>query len=119
MKEKTINITLSTNPSVPNLKIITLKGIFDAFNCRQVDEKVLPVIEKEESNIVFDLSHIHYLSSTGIMCLLKYLIFLNEQKRFLRFVKPPKCVYTVLQDAGLSHKFEMYDNIERAISTLQ
>ena len=119
MKENTINITLSTSSSVANLKIITLEGIFDAFNCRQVDEKVLPLIEKEESNIVFDLSHIHYLSSTGIMCLLKYLVFLNDQKRFLKFVKPPKRVYTVLQDAGLSKKFDMYDNIDGAISTLR
>jgi anti-anti-sigma factor len=119
MKDNTITITFNTNPSVPNLKIITLSGIIDAFNCRQVDEKVLPVIEQEESNIVFDLSHINHLSSTGIMCLLKYLVFLNDQRRLLKFVKPPKRVYTILQDAGLAKKFDMYDSIDVAIRTLQ
>jgi anti-sigma B factor antagonist len=119
MKDNTITITLDTNPSIPNLKIITLTGIIDAFNCRQVDEKVLPFIEQEGSHIVFDLSHINYLSSTGIMCLLKYVVFLNDQRRLLKFVKPPKRVYTILQDAGLSKKFDMYDNIEIAISKLQ
>ena len=119
MKDSSITITFNTNPSIPNLKIITLSGIIDAYNCRQVDEKVLPVIEREESNILFDLSHISHLSSTGIMCLLKYLVFLNDQRRLLKFVKPPKRVYSILRDAGLTKKFDMYDNIDRAISTLQ
>ena len=119
MKDSTITITFDTSPSIPNLKIITLSGVSDAFNCLQVDEKVLPVLEQEESNIVFDLSHINHLSSTGIMCLLKYLVFLNDQRRLFKFVKPPKRVYTILQDAGLAKKFDMCDNIDGAIRTLQ
>jgi anti-anti-sigma factor len=119
MKDSTIKITCDTNPSIPHIKIITLRGFFDAFNCRLVDETVLPVIKHEESNIVFDLSHIDYLSSAGIMCLLKYLLFLNDQRKFPKFVKPSETVFTTLQDAGLAKKFEMYDNIDLAISTLQ
>jgi len=119
MKDNAITITFETKPSIPNVKIITIKGFLDAFNCRQVDETILPVLEREESNIVFDLSQVKYLSSTGIMCLLKYLIFLNDQRRLLKFVKPPERVYTFLQDAGLAKEFDMYDNIEVAINTLQ
>jgi len=119
MKNRTITVTLDTNPAIPNLKIITLSGIIDAFNCREVDEKVLPVIEQEESKIVFDLTHINYLSSTGVMCLLKYLVFFKDHRRLLKFVKPPKHVCTILQDAGLAKQFDMYDNIKDAISTLR
>jgi len=119
MEDNTITITFGTNPSVPNLKIIKLKGILDAFSCRQVDEKVLPVIELEKSDIVLDLSHVNYLSSMGIMCLLKYLFFFNDQKRLVKFVKPPKRVYTFLQDSGLAKEFDMYENIDVAISALQ
>ena len=59
------------------------------------------------------------IGSAIILFGLIYLIFFNNQRRFLKFVKPPKRVYTVLQDAGLSKKFDMYDNLDGAISTLR
>lgn len=119
MQESTISIHIRFEPSVPNLKIVTLKGTFDAVTSMQVDKKILPVIEQEKSNIILDLSHIDYLSSVGIMCLAQYMVFLNEKKRILKFVKPPEHVFDTLRIIGFATKFEMYDSLEAAISSLK
>jgi len=119
MKESNITIHMRFEPSVPNLKIISLKGTFDAVTSMQVDKKILPVIEQEKSNIILDLSKLDYLSSVGIMCLAQYMVFLNEKKRLLKFVKPPQHVFDTLRIIGFATKFEMYDSLEAAISSFQ
>lgn len=119
MQEKDIIINIRTEPSIPNLKIIAIKGTFDAVNSMQVDKKILPVIEQEKSNVILDLSNIEYLSSVGIMCLAQYLVFLTEKKRLLKFVKPPQHVFDTLRIIGFATKFEMYDSLEAAINSLQ
>ena len=119
MKESNITIHLRVEPSVPNLKIVTIKGTFDAVTSMQVDKKMLPVIEQEKSNVILDLSSLDYLSSVGIMCLAQYMVFLNEKKRILKFVKPPQQVFDTLRIIGFATKFEMYDSLEAAIGSFK
>jgi anti-anti-sigma factor len=118
MEASSVKITIEPAPSFPNLKIITIRGSFDKVASNQVDEKVLPIIEKEGSNIILDLSNLAYLSCTGMLCLIKYSTFLTDKKRLLKFVKPPKHVYNTLGAAGIAGKFDMYDSLEAAIGSL-
>lgn len=119
MGKSNIIINIITTPSILNLKIITIKGTFDAVTSMQVDEKVLPVIEQDKSNVILDLSNIDYLSSVGIMCLAQYQILLNDKKRFIKFVKPPQHVFDTLKIIGVAAKFEMFDNLKEAISSFK
>ena len=119
MPESNISITIRAMPSKPHLKIIAIKGTFDAVTSMQVDKKVLPVIEQERSNIILDLSNVDYLSSVGIVCLAQYLVLLTEKKRILKFVKPPERVYETLKLIGFAKKLDMYDSMEAAIGSLK
>jgi len=119
MEKNNIIINIITTPSILNLKIITIKGTFDAVTSMRVDKKVLPVIEQEKSNVIIDLSNIDYLSSVGIMCLAQYQVFLNDKKRLLKFIKPPQPVFDTLRIIGFTTKFEMYDSLDAAISSFQ
>ena len=119
MDDGNISINIDLNPSVPNLKVISINGTMDSISVRQVDETVFPVLEQEKSNIIFDLSNLNYLSSTGILCLLKYIVSFHVQRRLLKFVKPPKNIYNELEVAGISKKFDMYDSLEAAISSFK
>jgi anti-anti-sigma factor len=118
MEEENITIAIEKAPDIPNLKIITIRGSFDTVTSKHVDEKIMPVIEKEGSNIILDLSNLEYLSSIGMLRLIKYLTFMADEKRLLKLVKPTKHVYNTLKAAGIAEKFDMYDNIEVAISSL-
>ena len=117
MEDATVTITIEDAPSVPNLKIITIRGSVDIVTSKHVDEKVFPIIEKEGSNIILDLSNLEYLNSIGMLRLTKYLAFMDDGNRLLKFVKPPKNVYDSLEAAGLAKHFDMYDTFEAAISS--
>ena len=119
MDNSTVNITVGSNASLPDLTIIEVKGTVDAVTSKKVDEKVLPIIEKKESNVILDLSNIDYLSSTGMMCLIKYLVFLTDRKKLLKIVKPPKHVYDTLKIAGIAKHFDIHDTVEEALKTFQ
>ena len=117
MEEGNITIVIEPAPSIPNLKIITIRGSFDTVTSKQVDEKVLPIIEKEGSNIILDLSNLEYLSSIGMLRLINYLKLVSNEMRLLKFVKPPKHIYNILGAAGIARHFDMYNSLEAAISS--
>lgn len=113
-------VTIDIKPShdIPNLKIITVKGSIDAVTSKKVDEKVFPVIE-QGSNIIFDLSKVHYLSSIGMMFLINYLKFMTDKKKLLKFVRPPEHVYNSLETAGIANKLDIYHTVEAAVLSLR
>jgi anti-anti-sigma factor len=117
MEDATVTITIEDAPSVSNLKIITIGGSLDAVTAQQVDVKVLPVMELERINIILDISKLDYLSSIGMLCLIKYYTTMMNQKRLCKFIKPPKLIFSSLEAAGLTKHFNMYDSIEAAISS--
>jgi len=117
MEEVNITIAIEKAPSIPDLKIITIRGSFDTVTSKYIDEKIMPVIEKEESNIILDCSNLEYLSSIGMLRLIKYLTFMSDEKRLLKLVKPTKHVYNSLKAAGIAERFDMYENIEAALSS--
>jgi anti-anti-sigma factor len=119
MDDGTISVTIKHGHSIPNLKVVSINGTMDSITTRQVDETVYPVIGQENLNIIFDLSNVDYLSSTGILCLLKYVVSFNDQRRLLKFIKPPNHIYNTFVTAGIAKRFDMYDNLEAAVATLR
>jgi anti-anti-sigma factor len=113
------DVTIINHPSIPNLKVITIKGSIDGVSYEYVERMVLPVIEHEGSNIILDLTNVDYLNSMGVMSIIKFHLLSIDKKRLCKIIKPPKFVYGILHVAGLTHHFDMYDNMEAAMSTLQ
>jgi anti-anti-sigma factor len=111
MEDETVTINIETYPLIPNLKTITIEGNFDISTSQQVDEKVSPVIEREKTNIILDISKLNYLSSIAIRRLIEYQLFMTDEKRLLKLVKPPEHIYNTLVAAGVADKFDMYDSI--------
>jgi anti-anti-sigma factor len=112
-------VTIEPHARIPNLKIITIKGSIDGITYEYVEGKVLPVIEKEESNIILDLTQVDYLNSMGVMSIIKFHLFLTDNNRLCKIIKPPKLVYGILHVAGLTHHFDIYDSMEAAIKTVK
>ncbi len=117
MEDATVTITIEDAPSIPNLKIITIGGSLDAVTAEKVDAKVLPVMELEKINVVLDISKLDYLSSIGMLCLIKYFTMMTNKMRLIKFIKPPKLVFNSLEAAGIAKHFNMYDSLEAAISS--
>ena len=88
----------------------------DAPGCKDIDNKVLSLIEKEEPDVILDMSNVDYLSSIGIMSLVKYLVFLTDKKKILRLVKPSEAIARTLKVVGLDKHFDIYDSLDEALS---
>ena len=114
-------VTIDIKPAhdIPNLTIITIKGKFDISTSKHVDEKVLSLMEKGEQDFILDVSDLEYLSSIGMMSLTKYQLLLTKKKRLLKLIKPPKPIYDVMATFGFTKRFEMYDSVVEAVSSLR
>ena len=119
MENKDVTVTVESQRSLSNLKIISIRGTVNRDTSFKVDEKILPIIESEASHIILDLSNLDYLSSVGMMCIVKYLVSATNNKRFFKLVKPPRAVYETMVTFGIAKKFDIYDTIQEAVSTLQ
>jgi anti-sigma B factor antagonist len=118
MMGNTTEVIIEDVPEKAGVKVITIKGAIDAVTSTSVDEKVLPVIERGDANIILDLSNVEYLSSTGMMCLIRYLVYSTGRRRIFRLVKPPQNVYGTLQVAGIARHFDICDSVQEAIGRL-
>jgi anti-anti-sigma factor len=121
MEDNDVTVTIESILSIPNLKIITIRGIVNRDNSLRVDEKVMPVIEKEESNVILNLSNLDYLTNVGMRCIVKYLVLCTDKKRLFKLVKPPKSAYDnmvyFMVFFGIEELFSIYDSLETAISS--
>lgn len=119
MEDKNILITIKPFPEIPKLKIITITGTIDISTSKHADKTILSVIEKGDSHIIIDLSHLDYLSSIGMMSLTKYQLRSVDNKILLRFVKPSQSIYNTMSFFGFTKKFDMYDSLDDAIQTFR
>jgi anti-anti-sigma factor len=113
------DVTIKNHSSIPNLKVITIKGSIDGVSYEYVERMLLPVIEQEGSNIILDLTNVDYLNSMGVMSIIKFHLLSTDNNRFCKIIKPPKFVYGILHVAGLTHHFDIYENMEAAMNTLR
>ena len=119
MENKNISVTVEPFPSIPDLTIVTITGTIDLSTSKRVDKTVLSVIEKGDSHIIIDLSHLDYLSSIGMMSLTNYVLRSHAKNRMVKFIKPFKPIYDTMSFFGFTKKFDMYDNLEDAISSFR
>jgi anti-anti-sigma factor len=109
-------VIIDTNPSTTDLKIIAIQGSMDTVSLAQIDEKVLPIVDEGKSDIIFDLANLNFLSSIGMMKIIKYFISMTNKKRLFMLIKPPENIYEALKTAGVAKHLNMFDSREDAIS---
>ena len=117
MEDSDVTVTIDSTLSDPNLKIIAIKGTVDRETSFRVDKKVLPLIEQDDAHIILDLTNLDYLSNVGMMSIVKYSVLCCDKKKLFKIVNPPISVQDNMAVFGILNKFDMYDNIEAAIST--
>jgi anti-anti-sigma factor len=108
-------VIIETKPSTTDLKIIAIRGSMDTVSLGQIDEKVLPVIDEGKSDVIFDLTNLNFLSSIGMMKIIKYFISLTNKRRLFMLIKPPENIYEALKTAGVAKHLNMFDSREDAI----
>lgn len=97
--------------------LITVNGRVDSSNASQLGEKLNQQIDTGSVNLVVDLSGVEYMSSAGLRELVAGLKRVKKDGGDLRLCNPSDRVREVLDLAGLSTIFEIYDNQVAAVGS--
>lgn len=79
---------------------IFLEGTINSFNAEDVEKEVDGILKGNTfQKIVFDLEHLHYLSSAG----LRIIVRVKQQYDDITLTKTPESVYEIFEMVGFQN----------------
>jgi anti-sigma B factor antagonist len=106
--------------SVQGLKrvqVVTVNGRVDSSNAPQLDQKLKDLRGEGHENLVLDLSAVDYMSSAGLRAIVSALRDCKKHGGDLCLVNPSTRVAEVLELAGLTSLFRVYDDTTSAVGS--
>jgi anti-sigma B factor antagonist len=97
--------------------LLTVNGRIDSSNASQLGERLNAQIDSGSVNLVVDLSGVEYMSSAGLRELVAALKRVKGDGGDLRLSTPSQRVREVLDLAGLSSIFEIFDDQVAAVGS--
>ena len=98
------------------LIITPVERRFDVISSPQLKEKILELIDKTHiQEIIFDLHHINFIDSAGLVCFLSIWKKLNNKTGNVKFASLTPPVKQIIELVLLNRVFDIYDNVEDAI----
>jgi len=102
-----------------DILIINLKANrLDAKEAAQLKRNVISLInETEKHDVVFNLSHLNFIDSSGVGVFLSILRFLNSRGGELKLADLTPSVRTILELVSMHKIFEIFDTTEAAVES--
>lgn len=102
-----------------NLTVVKIEGVIKlGESARQFSKYLQELLEKETNSVLIDMSEIDYVDSTGLGELVGYLQRFSAQGRRLALLRPHTRILNLLKLTKLDQVFQIFDDEEKAISTL-
>ena len=97
--------------------LLVVKGRVDSSNASDLGEKFTRQIDSGSTNLVVDLEGVEYMSSAGLRELVTALKRVKQDGGDLRLCNPSERVREVLDLAGLSSIFAIYEDQVAAVGS--
>lgn len=98
------------------LIITPIEKRFDVISSPQLKEKILKLIEQSKlQEVIFDLHHINFIDSAGLVCFLSLWKELNHKKGSVKFASLTPPVKQIIELVLLNRVFDIYENVEDAM----
>jgi anti-sigma B factor antagonist len=97
--------------------LVVVSGRVDSSTSTELDEILQGRLDEGRSNLVLDLSDVHYMSSSGLRSLVSALRESKKKGGDVRIASPSERVREVLGLAGLDSLFESYDDVTAAVGS--
>ncbi len=97
--------------------LIVVEGRVDSNNARELGEVLTAQLDKGRNKLVVDLEQVDYISSAGLRELVGALKRAKQDAGDLRLSAPSERVREVLEMAGLTSIFEVYDTQVAAVGS--
>lgn len=102
---------------VEGMTVLSIEGIIKLGRSAEfLAENLKRTLEKEEGNVLLDLSRINYIDSTGIGEMVAYLGRFSDRDRRLVLVQPSERIRKLLKIAQLDTLFSIYDDLDSAVA---
>ena len=110
-----VTIKVERLEQAPDVALIRCKGYIDTYNYIQFSRMVDPLIDDGANRIVFEMSKVSYVSSTGIGAFLHFLKRVKPNNGNIVLVAMILKVLEVFQLLGFACFFDRADTIEEAL----
>jgi len=98
-------------------KIIALSGDIDMYSSPELREKIMALIKKRIHTLCVDFNKVSYIDSSGIATFVEGLKGMKSFGGRLQFFGVPPRIMDIFNFSKLDRVFEIYGNIEDAISS--
>ena len=106
-----------TEETINNVLILKLKGRLDASTSRDVKEKVTAIANRQKANIVFDMTDVDFIDSSGLGVLVASLRSVKESGGDIKIAALQDKVRAIFELTRLHRLFGIYnDNLTAAES---
>lgn len=103
--------------SLKRVELITVSGRIDSSNAGDFDEALKKLTEDGEYQLVLNMSGVEYTSSAGLRALVATLRECKKHNGDLRISAPSAKVLEVLDLAGLTSLFQVFDDDTSAVGS--
>ncbi|MFC1981247.1 STAS domain-containing protein [Chloroflexota bacterium] len=99
------------------VNVVSLSGRMDTYTANDVEQKLDSLAAVKQVHLVINLRELEYISSVGLRVLLATLKKATKQKGEVRLACLNPSVKDVLDIAGFTQFFKIYDKEEDAINS--
>jgi|PlaIllAssembly_1097288.scaffolds.fasta_scaffold886658_2 anti-anti-sigma factor len=99
------------------VSLVTVKGRVDSATAPDFEKALQALIQSNRTQIVVDAASVEYMSSAGIRGLVSTLKAAKSGGGDLRLAQPSARVKDVVELAGLTSIFAIYDDVTEAVGS--
>lgn len=85
----------------------------------EIRETICKVFDNSNSNVVIDLSGVHYIDSSGFGCFLTIMKAARNNYGTLKFAQPEPAIMELFQTLHLHTVFQIYDDMETCLRSFR
>ena len=106
------------NETVGTVTVLALSGDVDLSSAVELRANLAPLFEAEKPRLLFDLSHVGFMDSTGIGIMVNALNRVNEKQGACAYCGAQARVQRILQIAGLLKLLPLHESRDLALAAL-
>ena len=100
-----------------NHLVLYLKGRMDVKNSSDIESDMNALINQSSLNILLNLEHVEYMSSSGLRLFVSLMRKLNELKRGFKLCNLSPAVVKIFEVVELMDMFNIYTTEEEALKS--
>lgn len=114
--EEGLEIKIEDISEEPRAKLVRLDGVLDLSTLPLFQKETLNLLEKDLKVIIFELSKLRYLNSSGLATLIRYYIQAREKNIKVCILNPSSFTYEVFESSGVVRIIDICKSLQQALA---